>query len=82
MWCDLSNTSAHNVSSCPYFACYTHSDFSLLLIQCTRLEVGESFRLGTNFDMDNACCGFEDTLDRGHNLVDTPLEGVSGFICA
>ena len=25
--------------------------------------------------MNNDLCGFEDTLDRGHNLVNPPLEG-------
>ena len=74
LWCDLFNTSAHNVSSCSYLACYAHSNSSLLLTRCTGLEVGESFGLGASFDMDNACCGFPDTLDRGHNLVDTPLD--------
>ena len=39
------------------------------------LEVGESFRLDAGFDMNNDLCGFEETLDREHNLVDTPLEG-------
>ena len=70
LWCDLCNTSAHNVSSCPYYACYAHSNSSSLLIGCTGLEVGESVGLGVSFDMDNAFCGY-----RGHNLVDTPLEG-------
>jgi len=75
LWCDLCNTSAHNVSSCPYFACYAHSDSSLLLTQCTGLEVGESFGLGVSFNMDNALCGLGDTIEEVHNLVDTPLEG-------
>ena len=37
--------------------------------------MGESFGLGASFDMDNACCGLGDALDRTYNLVDTPLEG-------
>ena len=28
LWCDLCNTSTHNVSSCLYFACYAHSAVS------------------------------------------------------
>ena len=39
------------------------------------LEVAEPFGLGASFGMDNASCGFEDTLDREHNLVDTLLKG-------
>jgi len=31
LWCDLCNISAHNVSSGPYYVCYTHSDSSLPL---------------------------------------------------
>jgi len=37
--------------------------------------VGESFGLDASFGMNNYLCGFEDTIDREHNLVDTPLEG-------
>jgi len=40
-----------------------------------RLEVGEPFRLGASFGMNNALCGLEDTFDMEHNLVDTALEG-------
>jgi len=36
---------------------------------------GEPFGYVTNFGMNNDLCGFEDTLNRGHNLVDPPLEG-------
>jgi len=74
-WHDLCNSSAHNVSSCPYYACYTHSDSSLPLTQCTGLEVDESLGLGASFGMNNALYGLEDTFDMEHNLVDTPLEG-------
>ena len=31
LWCDLCNTSAHNVSSCLFYACYAHLDLSLPL---------------------------------------------------
>ena len=72
LWCDLCNTSAHNASSCPYYACYACSDSSLPLTQCTGLEVGEPFGLDASLGMSNDLCGFEDTLDREHNLVDTP----------
>jgi len=75
VWCDLCNKSAHNVSSYPYYACYAHFDSSVPLTRYTRLEVGEHFGLDASFGMNNKCCGFEDTLDREHNLVDTPLEG-------
>jgi len=37
--------------------------------------VGEPFRLGASFGMNNALCGLEDTFNMKHNLVDTPLEG-------
>jgi len=37
--------------------------------------VGELFRLGASFDMNNALCGLEDTFDIEHNLVNSPLEG-------
>jgi len=31
LWCVMCNSSTHDVSSCPYYACYTHSNSSLLL---------------------------------------------------
>jgi len=37
--------------------------------------VGQSFELGAGFDMTDALCRMEETLDREHNLVSTPLEG-------
>ena len=40
-----------------------------------RLEGGEHLGYATRFSRDNALCGFEDMLDREHNLVDTPLKG-------
>ena len=39
------------------------------------LEVGEHFRLDVSFGINNDLFGFDDTFDREHNLVDTPLEG-------
>ena len=36
---------------------------------------GEPFGYAANFGMNYDLCGLEDTLDRGHNLVYTPLEG-------
>ena len=42
LWCDLCNTSAYNASSCPYYACYVHSNSPLPLTQCTGIEVGAS----------------------------------------
>jgi len=74
-WCDMCNSSAHNVSSCPYYACYAHPDSYLPLTQSMRLEAGESFGLVSSFGMSNALCGLEDTFNVEHNLVDTPLEG-------
>jgi len=71
----MCNFSTHNVSSCPYYACYTPSDSSLPLTQSMRIEVGEPFGLGASFGMNHALCGLEDTLDMEHNLVDTLLEG-------
>jgi len=44
-WCDMCNSSVHNVSSCPYYAYYAHSDLSLPLNQSMRLEVGVPFGL-------------------------------------
>ena len=47
----------------------------LPLAQCTGLEGGESFGYAANLGMDNALCGLEETLEREHHLVYTPLEG-------
>jgi len=77
LWCELYNSSAHNVSSCPYYACYAHSDSSLPLTKSMGLEVGELFGLVARIGMNNACCGLEISFDEVHNLVDTPLEGCS-----
>ena len=77
LWCDMCNFSAHNVSSCPYDACYTHLDSSLPLTQSMGHEVGEPFGLGASFGMGNACCRLETSFDKVHNLVDTLLEGCS-----
>ena len=71
----MCNSSIHNVSSCPYCAYCAHCYLSLPLTQGLRLEVGEPFGLDASFGMNNDLCGFEDTLDRDHNLIDTPLEG-------
>ena len=65
LWCDLCTTSAYNVSSCPFYACYTHLDLSLR----------EPFGYAANFGMNYDLCGLEDTLDRVYNLVSTLLEG-------
>ena len=73
--CDMCNSSTHNVISYPYYACYTHSDSSLPLTQCMRLDVGEPFGLVTSSGMSSAICGLEDTFNIEHNLVDTPSEG-------
>jgi len=35
LWCDLCNSSVHNVSSCPFYACYAHLDLSLPLALLT-----------------------------------------------
>jgi len=73
-WCDVCNSSNHNINSCPYYAYYAHPESSLPLVQCTGLEVGECFTLVARFGMNNACCGLEDTFNMEQNLVDTPLE--------
>ena len=39
------------------------------------LEGGESFGYAANFGMTDALWGVEETLDREHNPVYTPLEG-------
>jgi len=75
LWCDMCNSFAHNVSSYPYYACYTSSDSSLPLTQCMRLEVGEPFGLGASFGMNNALGGLETPFEEMHTLVSTPLEG-------
>jgi len=75
LWCDMCNSSAHNVSSCLYYTCYAHPDSSLPLTQSMRLEVGEPLGLVSSFGMSNVLCGLEDTFNVEHNLVDTPLEG-------
>jgi len=33
LWCDMCNSYTHNISSCPYYACYIHFDSSLPLTQ-------------------------------------------------
>ena len=43
LWCDLCNSSTHNVSSCPYYACFAYFDSYLPLTQCMRLELGLVF---------------------------------------
>jgi len=73
LWYDVCNSSAHNVSSCPYYACCAHFDSCLPLTQSISLEVGEPFGLGASFGMNNSLCGLEDIFDMEHNLVDTPL---------
>jgi len=75
LWCDMCNSSAHNVSSCPFYACYAQSASSLSLTQRTGFKVGESFGLGSSFGMTDAFCGMGDTVEEVHNLVYTPLEG-------
>jgi len=40
LWCDMRNSSVHNVSSCPYYAYYAHSNSSLPLTQSMRLGGG------------------------------------------
>jgi len=62
LWCDMCNSSVHNVSSCPYYAYCAPSDSSLPLTQSMRVEVGEPFGLGASFGMNNALCGLEDTF--------------------
>jgi len=56
----MCNSSDHDISSRPYYACDTHPDSSLHLAQ---------------FGINNACYRLETTFDRVHNLVETPLEG-------
>ena len=75
LWCDLCSTSSHNVSTCPYYLLYAHSDLPLPLAQCTGLEGGESFGYAANFGMTDALWGLEETLEMEHHLVYTPLEG-------
>jgi len=74
-WCDMRNSSNHNINSCPYYVYYALSDLSLPLTQCTGLEMGEAFGLVARFGMNNACCGLETPFDEVHHLVDTLLEG-------
>ena len=50
-WCDLCGSSNHNIVSCPFYACYTQSDSSFPLAQCTGLEGGEPFGLIAKFDV-------------------------------
>jgi len=59
-WCDMCNSSYHNITSCPFYTCYalTYSSFSLA--QYTRFKVGEPF--GFRFAVDDACCEPRDTL--------------------
>ena len=74
LWCDLCNSSSHNVSSCPIYACYTPFESSLPLTQCTGLEVGESFGLGASLGVNDACCEIEPPFEEVHHFVETPFE--------
>jgi len=69
------STSSHNVSTCPYYLFYAHSNLPLPLTQCTGLEGGESFGYAAKFGMTDTLCVLEETLEREHHLVHTPLEG-------
>ena len=86
----MCNSFDHNITSCPYYACYAQPDFaslkgktdlvltlhesSLPLTRCTGIEVGEPFEFA-RFDEVNACEEFDDTFHMTYNLVDTSLEG-------
>jgi len=70
----MCNSSTHNVSSFPYYSCYTHCDSSLPLSQCIGLEVGEPFGLGASFGVNNALCGLEGTFDKPENPLFFPKE--------
>ena len=59
---DMCNSSDHNISSYPYYACYAHPNSSLPLAQCMGLEVGEPFGLVARFVMNNTCCGLENSI--------------------
>ena len=90
LWCDLCS-SYHNITSCPYYACYAQPDFApprdstdvvlslvdscLLLAQCMGFEEGEPFGYAARLSGISACLESEDTFDMAHNLVNTPLEG-------
>ena len=60
---------------------------SLLCVLCPFLFVfifnsvhGARGGLDASFGMNNDLCGFEDTLDREHSLVDTVLKGCRDVI--
>jgi len=91
LWCVMCSSSDHNITSCPYYACFYQPDFaspkdntdvvltlpdsSLPLAQCTGFEGGEPFGYATRFSGISAYLESEETFDVVHNLVDTPLEG-------
>ena len=55
----------------------TLSNLSFLLAQCTELKAGEPFEVIARFSIIDACFELEDTLDNVHDLVETPLEGIT-----
>ena len=65
----MCSTSSHNVSTCPYYLFYVHSDLPLAL------PLAQSFGYAANLGMDSALCGLEETHEWKYNLVYTPLEG-------
>ena len=69
-WCDLCNSSDHDINLCPYYVSYAQPNFasswgntdvvltlfdtSLLLAQCTRLKMGEPFEVVARFSVVDA----------------------------
>ena len=88
-WCDLCNSSDHDINSCPYYVCYAQPNFappmentklvltlhdsSFPLAKCMGLEVGELFGVVATFSFTNACFEPGDTFDEVHDLDETPF---------
>jgi len=90
-WCDMCNSSFHNITSWPYYACYAQPDFSsprdntdvvlnlpdlsLPLAQCTGFKGGEPLGYDARLNGISECLESEDAFYVVQNLVDTPLDG-------
>jgi len=89
--CDFYNSSDHNINLCSYYTCYAEPDFvspwdktevvltlhdsSFPLAQCTGLADADPFGVVARSSAVDACFESDDTFDKVHDLVKTPLEG-------
>jgi len=83
LWCDMCNSSDHNITSCPYYASprdkidvvLTLPSSSVSLAQCTGFEGGEPFSYVAGLSGLNACLESEGIFNVVHDLDRTPSQG-------